>query len=427
MNDSVKSVLDEETTHWKIDDDFVKSICQFERDFVNKRSENIEFLGGALLGTPSFRFFQIDREEYFDDYLELDDVSIKRRIHRLDEVTPEHLVSSDIFNIISFYVVHRLEISDLDEDKKIKGQVCALKILHYRFLTSLMSYYFPYEPDKRLVEAVYAQLNNRFALKRAGSWYQLIENRCYDTISDESIHKKTLKTFSPYAGEEGEGQRNTVVYLINDTQTRIRDVVKNLTEIFYRLKDQEVRIAKRSSQVKLDEETQIRDLIRRESQYRRYAKDVVGDKVSFIREELKEVIEHFVYSVSDHHFQRTLEYLSDNVGHKGDKEIEPFIDQIIYHALDYAREQRHKSGTQNIRLGELIQRLRGAHMSSRSKNEHLAHIREHGNRIVSRALDTRNKNVISSVRTGVSLYIVLRTFLMSHYSQESFEDIDKSD
>ena len=416
----LKTLLDQETKHWKVDRSFIDRIISFERHFVNKREENVEFLGGVLLGRPRFRFFDADRDEFFDEYIELDDVLLRRKIHSLDEIDPNHKVSSDVFNIIGFYIVHRIEISQLSDRDKYQAQMAMLKILHYRFLSSLMAHYFQYEPDIRVAEAVYAQLNNRYALKRAGSWMKLIEMRCEDFLSEKSIHRRAIKDFEPFETPVGEPQKGSVKYMINDTQTRIKDIVKNLTEIFYQVRKSEIRVVTRDLYIDVEDQRLIRDLLRKESRYKRNAQQLIRDRNTFIRKELTDLIERLTQTMPSNRFHQALIYLTENVGHRGDKDIEPWVDRIITHAIEYLRENQ-SSLNNSIAYAQLLQRLRSAYMSSRSKNQILLEIRDTGNDLIARALNTRNKNVISSVRTGVALYIVLRTFVYEQYTQESMD------
>lgn len=417
MAETVKSILDEEMSHWDGESkSLAQALVRYERHFVNKREENIEFLGGVLLGRPRFRFFDGDRDEFFDDTLELDDVLLRRRIHSLPDVDPSHKVSADVFNITCFYLAHRLRVSDIDKELSYKGQVSVLRVLHYRYLSSMMAHYFKYEPDKRVAEAVYSQLNNRFSLKRAGSWYNLITQRCEDVLSSSSIHADTLDRFEPYASESGRSQRGSIKYLINDTQSRIKDVINKLTELFYEVRKSERRVISRDVYIQLEERQQIRDLIRSESQLRRSALTVLRDPDSFVRESLLEVITQLMPNTPRERLTKVLRYLSENIGHRGDKDIELFVDELITHAIEYLDENRKKFGG-SLSYTALLQRLRSVYMSSRSQNRLLLSIRDRGNKLVARSLGTNNKNIVSSVRTATSLYVVLRTLAYQQYNE----------
>ena len=101
MANSIKDVFKSECGHLKIDSRFVKRIMQYERDFVNRSEDHIEFLGGVLLGSPPLRFHTSDRHEWFDEVIQTDDVILKNEIHGLPSVNPEHKVIRNHLNLKS--------------------------------------------------------------------------------------------------------------------------------------------------------------------------------------------------------------------------------------------------------------------------------------------------------------------------------------
>jgi hypothetical protein len=56
-------------------------------------------------------------------------------------------------------------------------------------------------------------------------------------------------------------------------------------------------------------------------------------------------------------------------------------------------------------------------MSSKSSDVNLLRIRDISQNIVKRATTTKNENMVSSLKTGLLLYIVLRALTMNHYSK----------
>ena len=78
MANSIKDVFKSECGHLKIDSRFVKRIMQYERDFVNRSEDHIEFLGGVLLGSPPLRFHTSDRHEWFDEVIQTEFPKVSR-------------------------------------------------------------------------------------------------------------------------------------------------------------------------------------------------------------------------------------------------------------------------------------------------------------------------------------------------------------
>ena len=67
----------------------------------------------------------------------------------------------------------------------------------------------------------------------------------------------------------------------------------------------------------------------------------------------------------------------------------------------------------------MLSRLRGVYMSSRSTDPILIDLRERTEKIVEIATNNKNPSNLASTRTGVLLYIVLRTFTMKHYANSA--------
>ena len=109
---------------------------------------------------------------------------------------------------------------------------CAL-VLCYRYLTSLLYKYFVYPADPQIAAATYAQLSYKYELKQHGTWFATLVARCEKLIEQNSIHYKTFKKYDSDI---------EIVYLLSDSQGRIRDMLKNIYAEFKRVHTQGTRI-----------------------------------------------------------------------------------------------------------------------------------------------------------------------------------------
>jgi len=64
----------------------------------------------------------------------------------------------------------------------------------------------------------------------------------------------------------------------------------------------------------------------------------------------------------------------------------------------------------------VIDKLRGAYMSSRSTDVKLIRARTDVENLVKLATGSRNDNAVASVRTAWMLYVVARAYTMRHYA-----------
>jgi hypothetical protein len=368
------------------------------------------------MGTPPLRFHQSDRNQWFDEILETDDVVLKNEINSLSSVDPTHKVRTDAFNLSIIWLLHAMRNSQkLSARQKEEGMMDALRVMHYRFLSSLMSWYFRYEPDRAVVEATYAALSYKFALKRAGSWSALIEARCKDIIDPNGIHAKTINKFD---------DDEKIQYVLSDTQGLIREIVKKMYRVFDEVHKSNVRVKSRGSLVEIEGKTQVRDLIRNENTLKRYAHTVMEDKKTFIRPELMKITSDAMHTMPERHLNSALEYMVDNYGRRGDRNVAELIDEVILHALDFISDNRREFA-RSMDLVALLSRLRSLYMSSRSTDASLLKMRKLALSIVKKSVKSNNDSLLAAIRTGVMMYIVLRTFTMNYYQTSgSMESVD---
>jgi hypothetical protein len=206
-----------------------------------------------------------------------------------------------------------------------------------------------------------------------------------------------------------------VVYMLNDTQGRIRDTLKNIYDVFIRVHNQGIRINSVSSVIEHDGVEILKDRSKSLHAYSRYINAIVTDKNSFLREELMDVIEKLMHTMPPRLFRETLVWMSENYRQPHAQEIEEVLSETLVHSFDYLSANRTLVKNSNDLPG-LLSKLRGVYMSSRSTDPVLFSLRQKVEKMVKAATGNRNNSVIAAVRTGVLLYIVLRSYTMRHYA-----------
>lgn len=405
---NVKSVFDEELAHLKFDNKLAKKFNEFQINFTNKNEDHMMFFGGNLFGVQTVRFSTQDTEKWFTDILEADDISLEEKILETPVINPLFHVSSDLFNLSALWLIHKFMNSPLLNDKqKQQAMLDVALIMHYRFMTSLLYRYFKFPADPQVAAATYAQLSYKFAIKQYGSWYATIVARCEDFLSDDSIHHKTLKKFN---------DDTEIVYMVNDAQGRIRDMFKNLYAVFIKTNQEGVKINSTSTlSLDHDGEQIVKDKTKNLLSYTRYLHSIVGDKNSFIKDEIMGVICSVLHTMPPKLLRQTLEWTSANYRHMGAVEVEEVIDLTLTHSFSYLSNNRNVLKDNNDLAG-LISKLRGVYMSSRSTEIELLEMRSKAESIVKFATHVKNDSVIASVRTGFLLYLVTRAYTKNHYS-----------
>ena len=399
MADSIKDVFEEEVGDLTFDRNRYKMIASFERDFVNRDENSIAFFGSNLMGVYPIRFKQGDRNRWFDDVLEMDDFSTKEKLHSLESINPAFHVQSDVFNMSCLWTLHAIHTKGKGSSRdKENAMIDVLLSLHYRFLSSLMAHNFPYPADRSIAIATYASLSKKFALKQHGSWAAYLRARAESIISHRSIHRNTIEQFN---------DDDAITWMISDIQDRLRKAFTKMMEVFYRVREEDEKIGfSRSSGIDFEGNIVVKDRLSDHNTYVRYLKGVVGNKKTLIKEPVVDVISSAMHTMNRKHLVEVLEYVSDNYDARTGRAIDDLIDEVLQHAFDVMGRDDFKKGAD---LPAFITRLRALYMASRSNDPGVTKMKSISEELVEKAIRSRNKSVVSSVRTGLMLYLVLRT------------------
>lgn len=404
----ITGVFESETGGLEIDAAFIKKLHLFQVGFVNKNEEHIAFFGGHLLGVHKVRFTPHDESYWFEDLLQVSKYDLEERLHKLPGINPDFVVSSDVFNISAIWLTHAIYMSPhLKPEQKEQGMLDAILLMNFRFMTSRLAHYFRYPADPAIAEEVYNRLSYKFAIKQHKTWFNVLKNRSMDTIAITSIHYKTITTMT---------DNKAVADMINDCQGRIRDIIKNIYEVIDQVKKEGVRIATTSDVSNdFDGAEILKDKVNGLINYTQYLKSITADRNSFIKEELVNVIDRILNNLSYRLFKEVLEWVSDNYGKSKNGLIDTVIEEVMTHSFGYLEDNRSVLKG-NVNLINLLARLRGVYMSSRTTDPILLDIREKCEEIAFLATKNKNKNILPSLRTGLMLYLVSRAFTKHHYS-----------
>lgn len=405
MTVTIKSVFDDVCKDVVVDARFIKRIHDYERAFVNRNEDHINFFGGNLVGVHTMRFIPAHRDSWFHDVMEIDDLALEDGIEQVDALDPEWKRANDAMNLSVVWVVYAiLRSTKLSPTQKEQGCIDALLVLQYKYLGSLMAHYFRYPADHATMLAVYARLSRKYALKAAGSWSVLLRQRAEEILSPRGIHRPAYETMADKA----------VVYMVNDIQGRLREIVKSLWAVFDSVRSSGEKIGSERMVMEIDGAAIVKDKTRNYATYIRYLHDVIGDRPSFIRDELFNIVADAMHTMPPKLLRETLEWMSINHRVKGAEEVEQLVDETLIHAFNTLASNRELLGGKNS-LTPLLVKLRSLYMASRMSDETLLKTKELSERIVNKAVRTKNPSVIASVRTGVQLYIVLRALAMRYY------------
>lgn len=419
MPGQIKAVMDKEFADLPIDKRLLDRILKYEKDFINKNSDHITFFGGHLMGVQVVRFDPRDRAYWFDEVIEINESSVQENLYALVEpdpnhkgkmvpvIDPEFKVRSDVMNISCGYLTHRFLTSNhLPKDKQQQGAEAVIRIMFYKFLTSLLWNYFKYPANPAVAEATYNALSLKFGLKRSGNWKKYLEERAHLNVAPGSIHFQTLMKMD---------NDQDFLYFIGDTQGRIRGTVKSIYSVFDDLNKSGIKIVSSSSIMEYDGELILKDKSRTYQNEIRYIATVTSDRGSFIKPELLSIIAKSVPTANPDMLLKTLQWMSDNAGYGRDDIVNQLTQKTVIYSFNYlSRNPKLIKGKRDI-SGVLVS-LRGSFMASRSSDEDLMELRDIAEKIAGFATGSRNDTVLKAIRTAVLLYIIGRIMSKDYYS-----------
>lgn len=404
---NVKLVFEEHLPHIVFDQKFLQKVSSYEQKFVNKNETHILFFGGHLMGVHPVRFTDADRNRWFDEILDADEVAIEDDLHALPEILPHRHVSSDVMNLSCIWLAHGFLTSDkLNAHDRHKGAMASILVVQYKFITSILADWFPWDADPIVAEATYTILTKRFGLKILGSWGALLHQRAEDVVSQGKLHYNRLIKMD---------NDKDVVYMANDIQGRIKDILKNIRDAFTVAQNSpELQIKSISSTIELDGEMKIRDKQRKVPEYIRYILTTIQDKNAFIVPDLVDVIMKAIPAMPRSALVSTLTYMSNNASPKADKRVERVCTIVLQHAFDYLARNPDVM-TSKSDIPGLLRKMKSLYQASRTNNPLIMEMRSSTEAMVKVAIKTTSTNLVASVRNAVLLYVLLRAFTMQHY------------
>ena len=389
----------------KFDNKLAQKIYTYERNFVNKNSQHVEFFNGNLLGVNKVVFTPTDYAVWFDEVLEVDDTELTNDIGRLDSINTKWEVGSDVFYITCVMLCGYFYRSNLSVRVKHDAMRNVLMIMQYKMITSVLANSFKHLASVEDMEAVKEAMSKKFHIKKLGSWYNVFKNRADEFLfSNASIHKNTIDNSRP---------DDRVVYVVTDTKTRINSIVKNHWELLVEIKAKDKKIADSKIYFQSEDGMELSDLRRDVSVYRTYIHSIIGIADSFIKEELVDILAKIMPKWSNNLFIKILNDFSN--AYSEDHDLQNLVNEILTHALDYMYDKIHLTHNSNIDYPFILYKLKGIYQSSIAPDPRLHKVRNE----VTEFIVKRNKHssdaLVSSMRTGFLLYIILRTLTRRHY------------
>ena len=396
-------VFDKHFEKVKFDSKLAKAFYQYQIGYINRNHEHLEFFGSNLLGVHVVRFKDSDVSKLYNEVLDIDYDLLSGDIKKVDTISHDYKVNSDVLNLTLMYVLHRFFTTpNLQEKDKHRASYDVALIFFYRCIAALLSWYFKYPTDPKIAQAAYANLSNKFLIKKLGSWHKVMDYRANELIDPKGLHYNDLLTF-----------KNDIatVYAVSDSQGRIRDLVKNYCQEFYKTHSEGNNIGVTSGTMTDSEgEESLREKTKSTEAYVNYMRNAAVDKPTFIKDDLINVIVNINGNTSFRMVKATLSWLCDNYNEgKLHKEIDEFMSAVIVqtmHFIEHNMEAKHQRDYPYI-----IATLKNLYLSTRTGDTDVEDIRTLGYKLIKKSNPSNSEGLILSTRTSVILYISIRALI----------------
>lgn len=249
-----------------------KSLVSFVREY-ELRKDHPNALNTPYIGLNKMYFLPKDQNFVFDTFGVIKE-DLKEKLHSCKNINPDFIVQSDPFNQFLIWTIHRLfKSDDLSDQETYQTQYELLKLLQYKFFTSTVNAYFKYGANEDYMQAAIERLSGKFDIKKkeTGTWKLIMEKRAEEILDPDSIHYKTLKNYD---------DDDDILYVITDTQTRIRNKLKLITSSYYEVRKRGEKIQQYNIADEVDGEQLLKSI---EAKYDRMSLGVARQALSVDR------------------------------------------------------------------------------------------------------------------------------------------------
>lgn len=408
MATPLKQIFDDAHRHLKFDANLGRKVQKYVGDLMNRNEEHVMFFGSNLTGVYDLRFKTTDRNEWLIDILDVDEFEIRKRVLSESIFDPGWVRANDVFNLSCLYTMHRFLNSGLPESQITKNIDAVAMALNIKLLGSIMAAYFPYKVDERIAQATYARLSRKFYIKKYGSWREVLEKRSHDVADTSSKWRQILTDFT---------DDEQIAQCISDIQGRLRSMIKYVWEVLSQVRVDDAKINSSKTMMDVEGEKVIQALKRDADKYLRYGQEIALDRNTFIKPEVVLVVDAEMRTLSQKLLIDVLEHFV-TVAVNGRKESTDFITDCIQHAINTIQEDRTAAKKMSD-IAWLVNKEKLLFMASKTNDPLVFNCRRYAEKIVRASAKTKNNTMIASLRTGLILYIITRTFTMNHYTNDS--------
>ena len=189
------------------------------------RDQNPAAFNSPLLAVHKAYFLPKDAAFLFDNF-NVYRPDFNRAIHDCVSINKSYHVTGNDFNLFSIWMVYCYLKSNLPVKMKQEAAFWIMVFLNYKFFTGKVQTCFPKGVNEDVMVATIDGLTAKCDIKKpeTPTWRAIIYDHSNTILGSNSIHARTLETFSP---------DTAVIYAISDTHTRLSSKILNVSQAYY--------------------------------------------------------------------------------------------------------------------------------------------------------------------------------------------------
>lgn len=121
-----------------------------------------------LLGVHTIRFYDSDRNRFFEDVLKVDEDYLFEMIKESGTINTDWAVAGDPYNLSTVYTLHRM-MSKFADREIHAAAVSLVTLLQFKFYSSIYYHFFPKPVDMAAADCVFNAVV-KFDIRRLGNW-----------------------------------------------------------------------------------------------------------------------------------------------------------------------------------------------------------------------------------------------------------------
>jgi hypothetical protein len=366
--------------------------------FTTKNEDHLLFFGSGLTGVYKVMTSKSDIDDIFIDILDTDYLEVKAGLREIDGLRLDFVISSDPYNLMIAYLIHRFYTSEYIDDKKKERVMFDLVLLmQYKMFTGLLAHYFKYPAEERAATATFNALSNKFLLKKLGTWQAYFNYRAGEVSKDPKFVKEVYKRFDDV---------EAVIYYLNAVYGAVKDVLKNIYREFALIRENDQKLQSRSSTHDEESGEAISDVTNNVAKYLDTVKRNIHDKDSFITSDALNITTKIMKDVSTNQLRVLLEDFSRD-------SLLPIVGEIVDETVitiydNFKDKDYFNKGNDASRF---LTDLKFLIIAKRSSDDPLELLKLKVEKYIKTNLRGKSLNTIKLVRTSLIIFICIKAFI----------------